>query len=155
MADRSLYEQKSSRRWDIRHPDSTSNFWTVQKLLVESGCRMSQRRDDFCSYSERSAMAVRLQFAAKDGPEPHRPACRQACADAPQDACNEPGGAGCRTRPQLPAGTEIREGHEPHRGEPVAANVPYLAGAGRVLLRGRAERISATGLRKSVIDGRD
>jgi hypothetical protein len=29
MADRSLsYEQKSSRRWDIRHPDSTSNFWT-------------------------------------------------------------------------------------------------------------------------------
>jgi len=23
-------------------------------------------------------MAVRLQFAAKDGPEPHRPACRQA-----------------------------------------------------------------------------
>src|SRR5262245_56502413 len=25
---RQSYEQKSSRRWDIRHPDSTSNFWT-------------------------------------------------------------------------------------------------------------------------------
>jgi hypothetical protein len=22
------YEEKSSRRWDTRHPDSTSNFWT-------------------------------------------------------------------------------------------------------------------------------
>jgi transcriptional regulator with XRE-family HTH domain len=30
------------------------------------------------SFSERSAMAVRLQFAAKDGREPHRSACRQA-----------------------------------------------------------------------------
>jgi len=32
---------------------------------------------------------------------------------------------------------------QPHRGEPVAANVPYPAGASSVLLRGRAERISA------------
>src|SRR5262249_45389024 len=45
----------------------------VQKLLVESEQRMSQRRDDFCSShssSERSAMAVRLQFAAKKAPNP-------------------------------------------------------------------------------------
>ncbi len=34
---------------------------------------------------------------------------------------------------------------QPHRGEPVAANVPYPAGASSVLLRGRAERISAHG----------
>src|SRR5262249_50783802 len=25
---------KSSRRWDIRHPDSTSNFWTKEKLAA-------------------------------------------------------------------------------------------------------------------------
>src|SRR5262249_14561046 len=42
----------------------------VQKLLVESGCRMSQRRDDFCSYSERSAMAVRLELPRKMAPNP-------------------------------------------------------------------------------------
>src|SRR5215510_8230662 len=108
------------------------------------------------SSSERSALAVRLQFAAKDGPEPHRPACRQAGVDAPQGACNEPAKAGCRTRPHLPAGAEIRERHHPHRGEPVAANLPYPSGASRVLLRGRAERISATRLQwKRVIDGPD
>ena len=39
--------------------------------------------------------------------------------------------------------------------QPVAANVPYPAGASRVLLRGRAERISATRLRKRVIGGPD
>src|SRR5262249_48530298 len=116
------------------------------KMLVESGCRMSQRRDDFCSYSERSAMAVRLQFAAKDGPEPHRPVCRQPGAYALQDACNEQGKAGWRTRAYLPAGAEIRERRQPHRGEPIAANVPYPTGVDRVLLRGRAERVSATRL---------
>src|SRR6516165_1127246 len=126
---------------------------SVRTDLLSKNCSLN--RDVECpsvstifahSSSERSAMAVRLQFAAKDGPEPHRSACRQASADAPQDACNEPAKAGCRTRPHLPAGAEIRERRQPHRGEPVAANVPYPAGAGRVLLRGRAERISATRL---------
>src|SRR5262249_44409254 len=50
-----------------------------------------------------------------------------------------PGEARCRTRPQLPAGTEIREGRQPHRGRPIAATLPYPAGATRVLLRGRAK----------------
>jgi transcriptional regulator with XRE-family HTH domain len=41
----------------------------VQKLLVESGCRMSQRRDDFAhSFSERSDMVVRLQLPRKKAP---------------------------------------------------------------------------------------
>src|SRR5262249_44839818 len=116
----------------------------VQKLLVEPGCRVSQRRDD--SFSKRSAMAARSQFAPKDGPEPHRPVCRQPGAYAPQDAWNEPGKAGWSTRPHLPAGAEIREGRQPHRGEPVATNLPCPSGASRVLLRGRAERVSATRL---------
>src|SRR6266508_1787449 len=78
------------------------------------------------------------------------------CSDAPLDAFNEPGKAGCRTRPHLPAGSEIRERHQPHRGEPIAANLPYPSGANSVLLRGRAERISATRLQwKRVIDGPD
>src|SRR5207245_7239279 len=43
----------------------------VQKLLVESGCRMSQRRDDFAhGFGERSAMAVRLQLPRKKAPNP-------------------------------------------------------------------------------------
>src|SRR6516165_6478577 len=45
----------------------------VQKLLVESGCRMSQRRDDFFahSFSERSAHGGSLTIAAKEGPYSH------------------------------------------------------------------------------------
>src|SRR5262249_11605072 len=96
------------------------------------------------SLSERITHGGSLTIAAC--PEPHRPVCRQPGAYAPQDAWNEPGKAGWRTRPHLPAGAEIRERRHPHRGEPVAANVPYPAGAGRVLLRGRAERVSATRL---------
>src|SRR5512132_3359990 len=100
--------------------------------------------------------AHRCDNCREEGPEPHRPARRQAGADAPHDAFNEPGKAGCRTRPHLPAGAEIRERHQPHRGQPIAANVPYPSGANSVLLRGRAERISATRLQwKRVIDGRD
>src|SRR6516164_5880196 len=108
------------------------------------------------SSSDRVSHGGSLIIAAKEGPEPHRPARRQPVADAPPNACNEPGKAGCRTRPHLPAGAEIRERCQPHRGEPVAANVPYPSGASSVLLRGRAERISATRLQwKRVIDGPD
>jgi hypothetical protein len=46
--------------------------------------------------------------------------------------------------------------HQPHGGQSVAANVRYPSGASRVLLRGRAERISATRLQwKRVVDGPD
>src|SRR5215831_7793120 len=108
------------------------------------------------SFSERSAHGGSLTIAAKEGPESHRPARRQPGADAPPNACNEPGKAGCRTRPHIPAGAEIRERRQPHRGESLAANVPYPAGASSVFLRGRAERISATRLQwKRVIDGPD
>src|SRR6516165_11596724 len=108
------------------------------------------------SLSERISHGGSLTIAAKEGPEPHRPARRQPDADAPHYARNEPGKAGCRTRSQLPASAEIRERRQPHRGEPVAANLPYPSGASSVLLRGRAERISATRLQwKRVIDGPD
>src|SRR5215831_2873792 len=75
----------------------------------------------------------------QEGPKPDRQTRWQPGAHAPLDACNEPGEAGRRTRPYLPAGTEIRERHEPHRGEPAAANLPHFAGTGGVLLRGRTE----------------
>jgi transcriptional regulator with XRE-family HTH domain len=46
--------------------------------------------------------------------------------------------------------------HQSHRGQPVAANLPYPSGASSVLLRGRAERINATRFPwKRVIDGPD
>src|SRR6516225_3164490 len=97
-----------------------------------------------------------LAIAAKEGPEPNRPARRQPGADAPQDACNEPDKTGRCARPHLPAGAEIRERHQPYRGQPVAANLPHSSGASNVLLRGRAVRINATRLQsKRVIDGPD
>src|SRR5262245_29304913 len=108
------------------------------------------------SFSEQSAMAVRLQLPRKKAPNPtdqhvgSRVRMRRLMIAMSQEKLR------CRTRPHLPAGAEIRERRQPHRGEPVAANVPYLAGASRVLLRGRAERISATRLQwKRVIDGPD
>src|SRR5262249_21217032 len=129
----------------------------VQKLVVESGCRMSQRRDDFLliALATGSAMAVRLSLPRKKAPNPIDQHVGSRLR-MPPNACNEPGKAGCRTRPHLPAGAEIRERCQPHRGEPVAANVPYPSGASRVLLRGRAERTSATRVQwKRVIDGPD
>src|SRR5215475_8699541 len=36
--------KKSSRRWDIRHPDSTSNFWT-------KGCAKSDRLGEPLDFS--------------------------------------------------------------------------------------------------------
>src|SRR5262245_56502412 len=108
------------------------------------------------SFGERSAMAVRLQFAAKKAPNPtdqhvgSRVRMRRLMLRMSQEKL------GCRTRPHLPAGAEIRERRQPHRGEPVAATLPYPSGASSVLLRGRAERISATRVQwKRVIDGPD
>src|SRR6516162_8706233 len=103
------------------------------------------------SSSEQSANGGSLTIAAKEGSEPHRQACRQPGAHAPHYACDEPGKAGCRTWPHLPAGAEIRERHQPHRGQPVAANLPHPSGANSVFLRGPAERISA----KRVVGGPD
>src|SRR5262249_40587216 len=41
------------------------------KIAVESGCRVSQRRDDFAhSFSERSAMAPRYTIGRKGAPKP-------------------------------------------------------------------------------------
>src|SRR5262245_1416433 len=110
--------------------------------------RYSGRRDDFRSIALSAVShAGSLTIAAKEGPEPHRHSRWPPRAHAPQDACNEPGKAGCRTRPHLPAGAKIREWQKPHRGQPVAANLPYSSGASSVVLRGCAYRISATRLR--------
>jgi transcriptional regulator with XRE-family HTH domain len=38
---------------------------------------------------------------------------------------------------------KYEKGATPHRGEQVAANLPYPSGASNILLRGRAERFSA------------
>src|SRR5262245_18131181 len=140
-----------------KHSRSQKLWQFVQKLLVESGCRISQRRDDFCALLWRLVShGGALTIAAKEGPGAHRPARRQSGADAAPNASYEPGKPGCRPWPHLPAGAEIRERRQPHRGQPVAANLPNPAGASRVLLRGRSERISATRLQwKYVIDGPD
>ena len=42
---------------------------------------------------------------------------------------------------------KYEKGHEPHRGEPVAANLPHPAGSGGVLLRGRAQLARVGGRR--------
>src|SRR5262249_8254871 len=108
------------------------------------------------SFGERSAMAVRLQFAAKKAPnltDQHvgkRGRVRRLTLAMSQ------GKLAAALGLTLPAGAEIRERRPTHRSEPVAANVPYPAGASGVLLRGRAERTSTTRLqRKRVIDGPD
>src|SRR5215472_4785054 len=103
------------------------------------------------SFSERSAHGGSLTIAAKEGSEPHRPAHRGPGADAPQDAGNEPGATGRGARHHLPASAEKRERHQPHRGQPVAANLPYPSGASSVLFRGRAKCSSTA----RVTDGPD
>ena len=69
-----LSKKRHSRRLPVlaaRDLKKSGRQTFVQKLLVESGCRMSQRRDDFAhSFSERSAMAVRLQLPRKKAPNP-------------------------------------------------------------------------------------
>src|SRR5215813_5207981 len=134
------------------------------KIFLRACCKIRSGKaasgEETCnrraSKRKESSHGGSLTIAAKEGPGPHRPACRQPGADAPHYACNEPRKAGCRTRPHLPAGAEIRERHQPHRGQPVAANLPYPAGPGSFLLRGRAKCSSAARLqRKRVIDGPD
>src|SRR6516225_2549289 len=105
------------------------------------------------SLSERISHGGSLTIAAKEGPEPHRPPRRQPGADAPHYAGNEPGATGRGARHHLPASAEMRERRQPHRGQPIAANLTYPSGASSFFLRGRAERISATRLQwKRVID---
>src|SRR5215813_6877985 len=96
-----------------------------------------------------------LTIAAKEDPEPHRPARRRAGAHAPQDAGNEPGATGRCAWHHLPASAEKRDRHQSHRSGPVAANLPHPAGAGSFLLRGGTKCSSTTRLQwKRVIDGR-
>jgi transcriptional regulator with XRE-family HTH domain len=69
-----LSKKRHSRRLPVlaaRNLKKSGRQTFVQKLLVESGCRMSQRRDDFAhSFSERSDMVVRLQLPRKKAPKP-------------------------------------------------------------------------------------
>jgi hypothetical protein len=46
-------------------------------------------------------------------------------ADAAEDAWHEPGETGESARSHVPAGAEIREGHESHRVEPTASDFSY------------------------------
>src|SRR5262249_44635434 len=96
------------------------------------------------SFSEQP-MAAHLQLPRKKAPNPtdrhvgSRVRMRRIMLAMSQEKL-------AAARPHLPAGAEIRERHQPHRGQPVAAHLPYPSGASSVLLRGRAERISATRL---------
>src|SRR5262249_7046607 len=104
------------------------------------------------SSSERSAMAVRLPLKAPNPIDQHvgrRVRMRRLMLAMSQEKL---GFALGLTFQQV---QKYEKGHEPHRGQPITANLSHPAGASSILLRGRAERISATGLRKRVIDGRD
>src|SRR5262249_2759421 len=59
----------------------------------------------------------------------------RAHAEAAGDAGKERGKAGGKAGPDLPAGAEIREGHEPHRREPASAHRANSEGAGILLFR--------------------
>src|SRR5215469_2722617 len=148
---------------------SRASYIGCPKNDIRAGCPTSSKncslnRDVEClsvgtiiahSFSERSAHGGSLTIAAKEGPEPHRPARRRAGAHAPQDAGNEPGATGRCAWHQLPASAEKRDRHQSHCSGPVAANLPHPAGAGSFLLRGRTKCSSATRLQwKRVIDGR-
>src|SRR3569833_2980323 len=74
----------------------------------------------------------------EEGPESDRQTCRFARAHAPDDAQHEPGKAWRCFGPYVPAGPEIRKGHQPHRREPPAADRAHSPGAGFLLLRRRA-----------------
>jgi len=55
------YEQKSPRRWDIRHPDSTSNFWTKVSSSREIASRqhgLARHRRFFPQSSSASRFAA-------------------------------------------------------------------------------------------------
>src|SRR5262245_6270884 len=133
---------------------------------------MSERRDDFCinSFSERSAMAVRLPLPRKKAPSPidhhvgSRVRMRRIMLAMSQEQLAEALGItyqqvqkcekganrigasrlqqishilqvpvaffyeGRGARHHLPASAEKRERRQPHRGQPVAANLPYPSG---------------------------
>ena len=82
---------------------------------------------------------------ARTGPGPlacagHRPLRRLADARAPDHAGADPAADGGADRGHLPAGPQVREGHQPHRSR---AAVHHRAGAGgrcRLLLRRHGQR---------------
>src|ERR1700690_1995798 len=86
-------------------------------------------------------------------PQSDRQARRLARAHASDDVEHESGKARGRPWPHLPASAEIREGHQPHRRQPTAANFQYPAGAGLVFLRRRAEYAGAYGHGRSAVAG--
>src|SRR5471032_3257364 len=77
-------------------------------------------------------------YDRQKGTEPDRQTCRQPRAHAPDDAEHEPGETWRRARSDIPAGAEIREGHQPDRCQPVAADCKHSPGPGFLLLRRRA-----------------
>src|SRR5579864_3832759 len=66
--------------------------------------------------------------------EPDRQICRRAHPHAPPDARHVADPLGRRPRPHLPADPEIREGHQPRRRQPVAADRAHSQGAGGIFL---------------------
>src|SRR5690242_958222 len=81
----------------------------------------------------------------KEGSEPHRQACGGSGSDAADDAEYEPGKAWGCARANLPAGPKIREGHEPDRRKPIAADFQHPPGSGCLFLRARAVAQPAAG----------
>ena len=86
---------------------------------------MSRER---CAWRSRRARLAACQS--------HRCPCRQPRAVAAHAAGHEPGEARRESRSDLPAGSEVREGHQPHRRQPAVRSVAGAGRPGAVLLRG-------------------
>src|ERR1039458_7564465 len=89
----------------------------------------------------------------QEDPQSDRQARGLARAHASDDVEHESGEARRRPWPHLPASAEIREGHQPHRRQPPAANFQYPASAGFIFLRRRAEYAGAYRHGRSAVAG--
>src|SRR3954447_7324084 len=76
----------------------------------------------------------RGEHGGRKGSKRDRPLGGQPGAPAPDAAWDEPRAAGRAAGPHGAAGAEIREGGEPHRGEPAAQDRRALGRADRLLL---------------------
>src|SRR5215471_2393504 len=86
--------------------------------------------------------------------EPDRQARGSPRSHAADDVEDESGKARKRRRTDVPTNTEIREGRQPNRRQPAAADRPGAERAGAVLLRGRPANVGeAADRRRGAVAG--
>src|SRR5262249_10231118 len=78
-------------------------------------------------------------YPGKKGAKPDRQARRKPGSYAPDDAGDEPREARRLARADVPADSEIREGHQSDRCQSSSADFSHSPSPGRFFLRGRAQ----------------